>query len=547
MAAVWLVMLLVMLAGLTLAACGPDAAQAQAHQNKAKLDQELSHARKDLGLPDSLLQPVVTKEQQVASGDGGLFYNYSDAATEYSQLYTQLLSIEQSAPDALKTQAQADLQAFATILNQRQAEGFIEVSAYQARFDQAQQLFNAAQTPADYAQVSALATAQTQALQAMWPAYQKLQDFQALIASLHSAGIASPLADGLYQQDLTVFRDAASADRYETLQKAIDGQIVQLIADQTSSQPYVTATLLQTFQARIDLLRQYGDTKDADTYQQQHDADAQQLAGASQLADYITVAQTITQQDSDIAFPLIKAKGKYDLGILQQLVDYAQSKTVTNPADGKQYPIAPEYADPNLGVGDAASDLHAARTLTQYEKADFKITSLTTGLREMLDNMNDATPQNEVHKSDLELMSYYHVTGGRVVMVSLREQVARFYENGNLVYWSLVTTGRPELPSWPGYHTAFLRLSPTIFTSPDPVGSQNYYQPTPIHYAVGYAAGGFFLHDAWWRSQFGQYTNLPHHDPAAFNGGSHGCVNFPLENMQWVYNFVVLGTPIILY
>jgi hypothetical protein len=540
-------MLLVILVGVALTACGPDAAQAQAHQEKARLDQELTHARKDLGLPESLLQPIETKEQQVASGDGGFFYNYSDATTEYSQLYTQLLSVEQSAPDAIHAQAQADLQAFATILNQRSAEGFIEVAAYQARFDQAQQLFDSAKTPADYAQVSALATAQTEALQAMWPAYQKLQDFQALIASLHSAGVASPLADSLYQQDLAVFRDAASADRYTTLQKAIDGQIMQLLADQTSTQPYVTAALLEGFQARIDLLRQFGDGKDADSYQQQHDADAQQLAQASQLADYITVAQAITKQDNGMAFPLIKAKGKYDLNILQTLVDYAQTKTVTNPADGQQYAIAPEYADPNVGVGDAASDLRAARTLTQYQKADFKITSLTVGLREMLDNMNDPTPNNQAHKSDLELMSYYHITSGRAVMVSLREQVARFYENGNLVYWSLVTTGRPELPSWPGYHTAFLRLSPTIFTSPDPAGSPNYYQPTPIHYAVEYAENGYFLHDAWWRHEFGQYTNLPHRDPAAFNGGSHGCVNFPLENMQWVYDFVALGTPIILY
>jgi hypothetical protein len=33
----------------------------------------------------------------------------------------------------------------------------------------------------------------------------------------------------------------------------------------------------------------------------------------------------------------------------------------------------------------------------------------------------------------------------------------------------------------------------------------------------------------------------------AFNGGSLGCVNVPLATMRWVYPWILLGTPIILY
>src|SRR5260370_33181097 len=60
-----------------------------------------------------------------------------------------------------------------------------------------------------------------------------------------------------------------------------------------------------------------------------------------------------------------------------------------------------------------------------------------------------------------------------------------------------------------------------LFTPPIP----GEYQPTPIHYDVAYHEFGFWLHDAYWRHQFGPETNLPHRDPGAFSGGSHGCVN----------------------
>jgi hypothetical protein len=65
---------------------------------------------------------------------------------------------------------------------------------------------------------------------------------------------------------------------------------------------------------------------------------------------------------------------------------------------------------------------------------------------------------------------------------------------------------------------------------------------------VYYADSGFYLHDGWWRTTFGPGSNFPHpYDGAAFDGGSHGCINFPLHNMAYYYNLVQVGTPIILY
>lgn len=543
----WTLLLAALLLSLVLSACGADASQQQAQQNKAKLDQELTHARSDLGIPDSLLHPVVAQEQKVSSGEGGLFYNYSDAAANYALLYNQLVGIEQSSGDLLKQQTQADLQAFTQILTKRRADGFIEADQYQTRLDQAAQDYDQAKTPGDYARIDAVATANTAALNAMWPAYQKLQSYKSVLDALAKSGADTTLAQSQYDGDLQLFRNAQSADRYDSLTLTIDAQITQLIAEEASAQPYIASGLLQALQARIDLLRQYGDTANADTFQKQHDGDVTALANAKQLADYLTLANNVSKQSDAISFPLVKAKAVYDLKTLKQLIVTVNQRTEYNSYDKVNYPIAYEYADKDNGIGNVEPAVLSARTIAQYQAADGAVIGLTANLRAMSDNYNDKTPHSQPHQADLTLMQYYNVMQGKVLVINFREQTARFYENGSLVNWMLVTTGRPGHTSIPGYHTALAKVSPTIFNSPFPEGSPDYYQPTPINFAVAYDWNGYFLHDAWWRNKFGPGTEYPHYDPAAFNGGSHGCINFSAAQMPWVYKWIPLRTPIIMY
>jgi len=547
---VWAVIACVAVASMILAGCGADPNQGQAQQNQAKLDHELHHARYDLGIPDSMLKPLEAQEQSVASGAGGWNYSYKDASYHYQLLYTQVVGIEQTAAQTLKQQASADIAAFTNALNARRSQGFKEIDAYQGRLQQVIAGYNSAAIPGDFARVDDEARANTEALNALWPAYQKLQTLQQVLTALRNAGLNSALSQVEYQQDVEAFRNASSADRYAKLVGVIDGQINQLVADQAEALPYVGNALLDVFQARIQLLQQYGDTKDAGTFQRQYTQDAQQLAQAHSLADYLTLSQQINQQSSGMALPLIRAQAHYDYNTLAKQVASANTRMMTNPYDGTQYPIAYEYADYYNGIGDAQSRLGYAdsvNTIDAYQSADDDIIILTTNLRALLDDYGDSTPHYLPHQTDLQLMRQYGVMQGKTIVVSLREQTARFYENGKLVYWSFVTTGRPEKPSVPGLHYALEKLQHTVFTSPEPKGSPLWYAPTPINFAIEYALYGFFLHDAWWRAEFGPYTNLPHYDPAAFNGGSHGCINFPLNNMAYVYNWTPDGAPIIVY
>lgn len=542
----WVMALLViMVLSMTLAGCGNDPNQPLAQQNKARLDNELQHARAVLGLPDSMLQPITSQEDKISSGEGGFNYNYQDAAANYTLLYNQLIGIEQNAQQTLQKQASDDIQAFSQAVNQLRSQGFSEIDVYQARLDQALQDYNSAKKAGDFAKIDTTVRQQTAALHALWPAYQKLQDFKSILRTLQNAGMNSALGQIEYQQNLDALRAGLPAERYTKLVEVIDGQIVQLMADQAEATPYVGAALLDAFQARIDLLKSYG--QDTKSFQQQHDQDMDQLKAAKGTADYLSLGQTINKQVDAMALPLLKAKARNDYAQLQKLVDYADTIQLKNPWDGSTYSAAYEYSNPFVGIGDARDNLNWASDLESFQNADDVIINMTINLRALLDNLNDKTPHSQTHTSDLRLINTaYHLTG-KVIVVSLREQTLRAYENGNLVWWSYVTTGRFELPSWPGLHYAMYKLYHTEFTSPEPKGSPFYYAPTPINYAIAYAPNGFFIHDAWWRAEFGPGTNLPHWDPAAFNGGSHGCVNLPENNMAWLYDWTPFGTPIVVY
>ncbi|GCE10874.1 L,D-transpeptidase family protein [Tengunoibacter tsumagoiensis] len=134
---------------------------------------------------------------------------------------------------------------------------------------------------------------------------------------------------------------------------------------------------------------------------------------------------------------------------------------------------------------------------------------------------------------------------GKVIDVNLSGQWLRAYENGTEVYNTPVLTGRPELPTPTGTFHVFVKLSPTTFYSPWPVGSPYYYAPTPINYALEFEEGGYFLHDATWHSVFGPGSNLPHNDPVfGPQDGSHGCVTMPLSAAQWLYGWAPIGTTV---
>ncbi len=134
---------------------------------------------------------------------------------------------------------------------------------------------------------------------------------------------------------------------------------------------------------------------------------------------------------------------------------------------------------------------------------------------------------------------------GKVILIKLGQQHLYAYDNHNLMYQTLVTSGRPGLETPTGTYHIFEKDHPTTFHSPWPLGSPYYYPPTYINYALAFREDGYFIHDATWRSEFGPGTNKWHNDPVyGWMTGSHGCINVDLNAAHWLYTWASNGTTV---
>ena len=124
---------------------------------------------------------------------------------------------------------------------------------------------------------------------------------------------------------------------------------------------------------------------------------------------------------------------------------------------------------------------------------------------------------------------------GQEILVSLSKQQLWAYQNGKQVYTTLVTTGMPALATPTGTFSIYNKVADTMFISPWPPGSPYYYSPEHVNYAMEFLTGGYFIHDAPWRSVFGPGTEAQ---------GSHGCVEVPTPAGAWLYSWVGYGATV---
>jgi lipoprotein-anchoring transpeptidase ErfK/SrfK len=128
------------------------------------------------------------------------------------------------------------------------------------------------------------------------------------------------------------------------------------------------------------------------------------------------------------------------------------------------------------------------------------------------------------------------------VLVSLSQQKMWAYDGNTLLWTSLVTTGNRALPTPTGTFHIMAKLHPFTFHSPWPKTSPFYYAPSKVQYAMLFREGGYFIHDAPWRTAFGPGTNSQLGTPGTNYTGTHGCINVPPNIAQELYNWMDLGT-----
>lgn len=110
---------------------------------------------------------------------------------------------------------------------------------------------------------------------------------------------------------------------------------------------------------------------------------------------------------------------------------------------------------------------------------------------------------------------------GRSILVSTGDQRIYAYENGKLVHSHLVSTGRSETPTVLGDYQIYVKYAADDMSGP------GYFLPQ-VPYTM-YFYQGYAIHGTYWHNAFGRPM-------------SHGCVNLPVDEAQWFFDFAEVGT-----
>jgi lipoprotein-anchoring transpeptidase ErfK/SrfK len=112
-------------------------------------------------------------------------------------------------------------------------------------------------------------------------------------------------------------------------------------------------------------------------------------------------------------------------------------------------------------------------------------------------------------------------SGERWIDVDLSHQQLVAYEGDTPVYWVTVSTGLPGTPTVTGQYRIYVKYPAQTMSGP------GYYLPDVPY--VMYFYLGYGIHGTYWHNNFGQPM-------------SHGCVNTPTPDAQWLYDWAEVGT-----
>lgn len=112
---------------------------------------------------------------------------------------------------------------------------------------------------------------------------------------------------------------------------------------------------------------------------------------------------------------------------------------------------------------------------------------------------------------------------GRSIVVSTGDQRIYAYENGQMVRTHLVSTGTMVTPTVLGDYAVYVKYRATDMSGP------GYFMPQ-VPYTM-YFYQGYGIHGTYWHNAFGRTM-------------SHGCVNLPVAEAEWFFNFASVGTPV---
>lgn len=539
-------------------ACGGDShLQQQASQARAQVDQQIKQAL-SIGVPVSSLQSFIQQKETLnnSSAPFNMFDDtpanayYKKQISSYQQLLNNIQEQVSIVTGQYQGTAQQSLANFKQALTAQQSKKFGNLQVFSLRYTTDENKLAAARYPKDYLAITTDTQDAVNALNSMNSTYGHLAVFKNAINQMQKAHLDVAVMQSEYTSDLAVFNAATSINDFHKLDTILNAQYQMAVVSSIEALPYVGTAKLQEFQNQITQLNTYG--MDSSSYVKLYNTDKTAMSKASTIAQYLTVSNQIDQDMATMHDDLVKGASWYLIKELdKQAHAWGQTHLYHDKFDGKSYILDSAYTMDGIGYwlqrengwSYTTSDYQSVVDDDQNEFFNFQM---------MQQDYNDPTPYNQIHQTDREMMQHYpDLQHGTVIMVNMIEEALRFYIDGKLVNSFQITAGRVERPTLPGVWTTQDRKSPDEFKSDDPPNSPFWYPPTHINYAILYHWGGFFVHDAWWRVNFGPGTQFPHYDQGgdeAFAGsGSHGCVNVPESQAGWLYAHTDWSTRIVIY
>lgn len=118
------------------------------------------------------------------------------------------------------------------------------------------------------------------------------------------------------------------------------------------------------------------------------------------------------------------------------------------------------------------------------------------------------------------------ISEGKVIAVNLSRQLIFAYEDGEPIYFSLISTGRAGHATPTGQFKVYGKNRSAKMSGAD------YYLPG-VPYILWYYAD-YSIHGTYWHDNFGHVM-------------SHGCTNLPTPVAEWFFNWAPVGTTVINY
>ena len=242
----------------------------------------------------------------------------------------------------------------------------------------------------------------------------------------------------------------------------------------------------------------------------------------------------------------------YDLGNGQYYAitkPIAMSMMVTNP-DGSYYldPTTQYYVVDEAKVDAFLSGLDA---LYSGPESDTLIFHATRGEDVVVEGgtltrrfLDEDTEYNYLWQAMMEQRQEVHVPqygiGKTYIELDMTNQTLYYYKNGTLVLETPIVTGNTSQGNGSPTGVYYLRgksRNQTLISS-KPKNDPGYYESF-VNYWMPYVGNSVGIHDATWRSKFGGTIYQ--------SGGSHGCINVPLANMDKLFPETEVSTPVVAF